>query len=146
MATAHVSVKTRSGRNRPRKRPGTPKSASPAKTAIKRRVSQPTQAPFARGPAAPERSGSQVAERGARIRVQGRLREMIEAELLNLEKAESVLRCLMIAMDSPDKGSAYFPDVVEVAGDLVQRSTVDLDDLYHGRIPDLLMASLRVER
>jgi hypothetical protein len=44
-----------------------------------------------------------------------------------------------------DKGSAYFPDVVEVAGDLVQRSIVDLDQLYDGRIPDLLMAALKVE-
>jgi hypothetical protein len=74
---------------------------------------------------------------------------MIRAEMFNLEKAESVLRCLMFAMEFTDlttKGVAYFPDVVEVAGDLVQRSIVDLDELYDGLIPNSLMATLKVER
>jgi hypothetical protein len=89
-----------------------------------------------------------MAAGGARIRVRGRLQEMIRAELGNLGKAESMLRCLWLSMeciDSADKGSAYLPDVVEVAADLVQRSMVDLDQLYDGRIPDPLMAALKVE-
>jgi hypothetical protein len=142
MATGHFTVKARSGRNRPRKSPGTHKSANRSKAALKRRKSKPT-------PAAPPRPGLEVTERGVRIRVRGRLQEMIRAEMLNLEKAESVLRCLMLAMEFTDtmsKGVAYFPDVVEVAGDLVQRSIVDLGDLDEGRIPNPLMATLKVER
>jgi hypothetical protein len=48
--------------------------------------------------------------------------------------------------DAPDSERAYFPDVVEVAGELVQRSIVGLDDLYDGHIRDPLMAASRVER
>ena len=143
MAAAHSTVNARSGRSPPLKTGTRPKSASRSKTPAKRRKVPPAQ-----GSATPGKPGSEVPKRGARIRVRGRLQKMIRAEMFNLGKAESVLRCLMFAMeftDTSNKGCAYFPDVVEVAGDLVQRSIVDLDELYDGRISDPLMATLKVE-
>lgn len=74
---------------------------------------------------------------------------MIRVEIDNLGKAESMLRSLWFAMKFTDlttKGVAYFPDVVEVAANLVERSRVDLEDLSDGRIPTPLTAALRVER
>lgn len=64
---------------------------------------------------------------------------MIHEDSRNLEKSVSFLRSLWLAMEHVDLGTegvAYFPDAVEVAGDLVQRSIGDLWDLYDGRIPD----------
>lgn len=58
--------------------------------------------PHATGSATPDKQGPPMAERGARIRVRGRLHEMIRAEMFNLGKAESVLRCLMFAMEFTD--------------------------------------------
>jgi len=50
---------------------------------------------------------------------------MIRAEMFNLgESGVGCCSCLMFAMEFTDlttQGVAYFPDVVEVAGDLVQR-------------------------
>jgi hypothetical protein len=45
-----------------------------------------------------------------------------------------------------DAESPYYPNVVEVAGDLVKRSIVDLDVLYDGYIPNPLMATRKIER
>lgn len=105
----------------------------------KRRELQSGSSPHAESP-----KGS---ERGPRIRVRGRLQEMIRAELFNLEKAEAVLRCLALSMDSMSLGEApYYPNVVEVAGDLVKRSIVDLDVLYDGYIPNPVMAAGKIER
>src|ERR1700679_424437 len=110
MAVAHSTLKARSGRN-PSLKKGVPKAANRAK------------AP-AQGPTTTRTLGSEVAVRGTRIRVRGRLQEMIRAEMFNLEKAASVLRCLVLSMDceplAPE--SPYYPDVVEVAGDLIERS------------------------
>jgi len=77
MAAAHSTSKARSGRNPLLKSSGTPKPTNRFKTPAKRRKTHPAEA--AKGPAAPGRPGSQVAERGARIRVRGRLQEMIQA-------------------------------------------------------------------
>ncbi len=142
MATAHSTVKARSGRNPPLKTGSRPKSATRSKTPAKSRKTRPAQ-----GSATPGKPGSEVARRGARIHVEERLQDVIRAEQFNLGKAESVLRCLWLSMDSmsTDPGTAYFPDVVEVAGDLIQRSLADLDDLYDGWIPDPLMAVLKAE-
>ena len=98
MAAAHSTLKARSGRNPPRKTGPRPKSATRSKTPVKRRKTQPAQA--AKGPATPTKRGSTVAGRGARIHVEERLRDMIRAEMFNLGKAESVLRCLWLSMDS----------------------------------------------
>jgi hypothetical protein len=73
---------------------------------------------------------------------------MIRAEMFNLEKAEAVLRCLVLSMDTllVDAEPPYYSDVVEVAGDLIKRSLVDLDVLYDGYIPNPLMAARQIER
>jgi hypothetical protein len=60
------------------------------------------------------------------------LHEAIEAERGNLAKAESVLGCLTIAMEYGDTDSTtgpYYPDVAQVARDLVRRSINALDSL-----------------
>jgi hypothetical protein len=146
MAAAHSTSKARSGRNPLLKSSGMPKPTNRSKPPAKRRKTHPVEA--AKGPAAPGRPGSQVAERGARIRVRGRLQEMIQAELRNLGRAESVLRCLALSMDYEpllESQVPYYPDVVEVVGDLVQRSLVDLDALHDGYIPNPLKVA-RIEQ
>jgi hypothetical protein len=144
MATAHSTVKAGSGRSLPLKT-GIPKSANRSKTPARRRKTQPAPDSHAQGPATP---GSGVGGRGVRIRVRGRLQNMIRAEMFNLEKAASVLRCLALSMDCEplDPESPYYPDVVEVAGDLIQRSLADLDVLYDGYIPNPLLAARKIER
>jgi len=146
MATAHSTVKVRSGRNPPLKT-GTPKAANRAKAPAQHRKipsapTPPAQRPITRIP------GSEVAVRGARVRVRGRLQDMIRAEMFNLEKAVSVLRCLGLSMDtrSEDGQLPNYPDVVEVAGDLIERSLADLDVLYDGYIPNPLLAGRKIER
>jgi hypothetical protein len=72
---------------------------------------------------------------------------MIRAEMFNLEKAVSVLRCLGQSMDTRpvDEEPPYYPDVVEVAGDLIERSLADLDVLYDGYLPNPLLAGRKIE-
>jgi hypothetical protein len=59
------------------------------------------------------------------------LHEAIETERSNLSKAESVLGCLAISMeyeaDSEDK--PYYPDVAQLARELVRQSINGLDSL-----------------
>jgi hypothetical protein len=143
MATGHSTSKAQTGRNR------TPK-AGPAK----RRFVQHGRRGTGHGKVAPAQvpgAGTldQVVEKGRRIRIQRRLEAMIRAEIRNLDRVEALLRCLKFAMehvDLSDEGAPYFPDVVEVAADLAQRSSADLQELEEGRIPEVLMARLRVER
>jgi hypothetical protein len=73
---------------------------------------------------------------------------MIQAELGNLGKVESVLRCLAHSMEyrSLDLKSPYYPDIAEVACDLLKPSLVDPDAPYDGYIPSPLMAGRRIER
>jgi hypothetical protein len=146
MATAHSTLKARSGRNPPLKT-GIPKSANRAKAPAQRRKTPSVPTSLAQGPIA-RKPGSAVAGRGARVRVRGRLQEMIQAEMFNLEKAASVLRCLVLSMDTRSEGGEppNFPDVVEVAGDLIERSLADLDVLYDGYLPNPLLAGRKIER
>jgi hypothetical protein len=77
------------------------------------------------------------AEPGARARERRRFPQMIQAEVVNLEKAQSVLYCLKLAMEYVDlttTGVAYFPGVVQVAGDLVARSIGELEELSQSRV------------
>jgi hypothetical protein len=85
------------------------------------------------------------------------LQEAIEAERRNLAKAESVLGCLSIALEYDDTESTrgpYYPDVAEVARDLVRHSIDGLDSLAlerhlaRDRVKDAceLIADLRLER
>jgi hypothetical protein len=60
------------------------------------------------------------------------LHEAIEAERGNLAKAESLLGCMTIAMEYANTDSAqgpYYPDVAELARDLVRQSINGLDSL-----------------
>jgi hypothetical protein len=60
------------------------------------------------------------------------LHEAIEAERGNLAKAESLLGCLTIAMEYGDTESPhgpYYPDVAQVARDLVRQSISGLDSV-----------------
>jgi hypothetical protein len=147
MAAAHSTLKAGSGRNPPLKT-GTPKAANGAKAPVRRKPpSAPT--PPAQGPMTTRKPGSEGAVRGVRIRVGGRLRKMIQAELGNLGRLESVLRCLAHSMEyqsSEDPAPPYYPDIAEVACDLLKRSLVDLDVLYDGYIPNPLLAGRRIER
>jgi hypothetical protein len=96
MAVAHSTLKARSGRNPPLKT-GIPKSANRAKAPAQRRKTPSVPTSLAQGPVT-RKPGSAVAGRGARVRVRGRLQEMIQAELRNLGRAESVLRCLALSV------------------------------------------------
>jgi hypothetical protein len=147
MAAAHSTVKARSGRNLP-PTTGTPKAANRAKAPAQRRKPPSAPTPPAQGPITTRKPGSEVAIRGARIRVRGLLQDMIRVEMFNLEKAASVLRCLVLSMDTRpvDREPPNFPDVVEVAGDLIERSLADLDVLYDGYLPNPLLAGRKIER
>jgi len=59
------------------------------------------------------------------------LREAIETERDNLAKAESLLGCLAISMESqPNSPTApYYPDIAEMARGLVRQSINALDSL-----------------
>ena len=60
-----------------------------------------------------------------------RLREAIESERENLSKAESVLGCLAIAMEyeTVAPSTPYYPDVAQVAREIVRQSIDRLDSL-----------------
>lgn len=148
MAAAHSTLKAGSGRNPPLKRPRTPKSANRSKTAATGRKTPSAPTPPAQGPITTRNPGSEVAVRGVRIGVQGRLRDMIQAELGNLGRLESVLSCLAHSMEyqsSDDQELPYYPDIAEVACDLLKRSLADLDVLYDGYIPNPLLAGRKIE-
>jgi hypothetical protein len=59
------------------------------------------------------------------------LHEAIETERGNLSKADSVLGCLVISMeyDTDSVNKPYYPDVAQVAREMVRRSINDLDSL-----------------
>jgi len=149
MAAAHSTLKAGSGRNPPLKSPRTPKSANRSKTAATGHKTPSAPTPSAQGPITTRKPGSEVAVRGVHIRMRGRLRDMIQAELGNLGRLESVLRCLAHSMEyqsSDDPESPYYPDIAEVACDLLKRSLADLDVLYDGYLPNPLLAGRKIER
>jgi hypothetical protein len=143
----HSTSKARSGRSSPLKT-GAPKAANGAKAPVLRRKSPSAPTSPAQGPITTLKPGSKGSGCGARIRVRGRLQDMIRAEMFNLEKAASILRCLELSMDtrSVDRKRPYYPDVVEVAGDLIERSLPNLDVLYDGYIRNPLLAGRKIER
>src|ERR1700722_18354213 len=67
-----------------------------------------------------------------------RLHEAIELERENLSKAESVLGCLAIAMEYEMEGAGkpYYPDVAQIAREMVKRSVSSLDPLMLERLRD----------
>ncbi|MGH8336240.1 MAG: hypothetical protein ACRETL_05315, partial [Gammaproteobacteria bacterium] len=114
MATRKVAPKVRRGRNRPGKSKG-------GDTASKSR----------RGRSGRRGSTVQPMSAAYGVPVPEVLHEAIESERDNLSKAESVLGCLMISMEyeaDPDDGP-YYPDVAQLARDLVKQSIDQLDSL-----------------
>lgn len=152
MVPVDTRAKTSTDGNHPLKTPGTKsKFAKRSKILPKGGKLKPTQSPgpATKGPAMPGKPCSQISKRWSHVRVQGRLKDMLRTEISNLEKAESLLRSLWLAMEFTDrtnKGVDYFPDLVDVTADLIERSRVDLEGLSDGSIPEPLMAALRVER
>jgi hypothetical protein len=73
-----------------------------------------------------------------RRRAVERLHEAIEIERDNLSKAESVLGCLAVAMEYETEGARkpYYPDVAQIARDMVRRSINSLDPLTLRRLRD----------
>ena len=75
-------------------------------------------------------SGKHVSSRRADgVGVPERLQEAIDIERDNLSKAESILGCLIIAMESASDGGRgpYYPDVAQIACELVRKSINGLD-------------------
>jgi hypothetical protein len=109
-------------------------SASRARPARKQSVSDTPDGkvpPPARD-ARPERNAkSRSAEGVDGVPVPEGLREAIEVERGNLSKVESVLRCLVIAMEyeADSFDGPHYPDVAQVAYELVARSIDGLDSL-----------------
>ena len=64
------------------------------------------------------------------------LHEAIEAERGNLAKADSLLGCLVISMEYEADGAdrPYYPDVAQLARDLVKQSINRLDSLVLQRL------------
>jgi hypothetical protein len=118
MATAHSTSKGRSGRNRPSK---------PSSGARSRRRA-----------AKQEQAKPQASDRGASIRIRGRLREFLSAEQGFLLKAESLLLCIAKSVDDSSHPSTgpYYPDVIELASELLRRRAESIDELLlDGRLP-----------
>lgn len=82
---------------------------------------------------------SEAHERGTVIRIRGRLREFLNSEQGFLLRVESLLLCIARSMDDstlPITGP-YYPDVVELASQLLGRRASIFDQLLlDGRLPE----------
>jgi hypothetical protein len=74
---------------------------------------------------------------GGAIRVRGPLKRFLESERDTLVRACSLLKCVALAMECYQAASGpYFPDVLELAVDLLQRRAANLDQLLlDARVP-----------
>ena len=72
------------------------------------------------------------------------LLETVEQERANLSRAESLLECLRIAMEyeSQTTTGPYYPDVAQIAHELVRKSVNALDPIY---LPSLARDKVREE-
>jgi hypothetical protein len=73
------------------------------------------------------------------VRLGGALRAFLESERDALVRADSLLKCIAQAMECASAATGpYYPDVIEVAVDLLKRRAANLDDLLlDGRLPAL---------
>jgi hypothetical protein len=64
------------------------------------------------------------------------LLETVEQERANLSRAESLLECLRIAMEYESQSTTrpYYPDVAQIAHELVHKSVNALDPIYLPRL------------
>jgi hypothetical protein len=72
------------------------------------------------------------------ISVPGRLRPFLESERDTLVKAQSLLACIAHSMEHAEHPvlGPYYPDVVQLASDLIKQRTKNLDELLlDGRLP-----------
>jgi hypothetical protein len=72
------------------------------------------------------------------MRIRGRMREFLDLEHGFLLKVESLLLCMAKSMDDSDHPitGPYYPDVVELACELVRRRARRFDELLlDGRLP-----------
>jgi hypothetical protein len=70
----------------------------------------------------------QSAEHVYGVPVPERLHEAIEVERENLSRVESLLTCMITSMESElEARNAYYPDVAQLARELVERSINALD-------------------
>jgi hypothetical protein len=74
--------------------------------------------------------------RHERVALPARLHEAIESERDNLAKAESLLGCLAISMECEAQSATapYYPDVAQIAREMVRRSINGLDSLALERV------------
>jgi hypothetical protein len=72
------------------------------------------------------------------------LLETVEQERANLSRAESLLECLRIAMEYESQATTgpYYPDVAQIAHELVRKSVNALDPIY---LPSLSRDKVREE-
>jgi hypothetical protein len=140
MATAHSTGKARSGRNRPSKTKTARRSRTHKAPGLRKRKTNNGQSS---GPGNKQRDRQrrvepQGSDRRAAIPIPSRLREFLDAEHGFLLKVDSLLLCIAKSMDDsahPITGP-YYPDVVELASDLVRRRADTFDDLLSdGRLP-----------
>jgi hypothetical protein len=62
--------------------------------------------------------------------------ETVEQERANLSRAESLLECLRVAMEYDERqtNGPYYPDVAQIAGELVRKSVNALDSIHLSRL------------
>jgi hypothetical protein len=74
-----------------------------------------------------------------------RLLDLIEIERANLARADSLLGCLKVAMEYGDADThrrPYYPDVVEIARELVRGSVNALDSIH---LPEFVADEIKEE-
>ena len=72
------------------------------------------------------------------ISVPGRLRPFLESEREFLLKAYSLLECITHSIEHAEHpvGGPYYPDVLQLASNLLKQRTMNLDELLlDGRLP-----------
>jgi hypothetical protein len=74
--------------------------------------------------------------RHERVALPASLHEAIEIERDNLAKAESLIGCLAISMECESQSATgpYYPDVAQIAREMVRRSINGLDSLALERV------------
>jgi hypothetical protein len=131
MATRHLGSRPRKGN-----RSSTARGADPHPD----REPVPEESIAALFDQAPPPPGDQEHERGQKADSEGHaygvpvpegLHEAIETERGNLAKAESLLGCMVIAMEyeTDSVTGPYYPDVARIARDMVRQSINSLDSL-----------------
>jgi hypothetical protein len=136
MATANPKVSGRLSRSRPLKRETGGQSLKRNKPGVKPRKGAGGRGGRRRNQQG--RAGGRASNRGNSSRIRGRCRQLLYSELCFLRKAQSLVECIANSMDDSThpRTGPYYPDVLEVASDLIRRRAAKLDELLlHGRLP-----------